>query len=670
MSGEVIPSPDDTLQIALSLAGQGWHVFPVRLTTEKQPDGTTKRHKKPLVKWHDGATTDVEQIATWWCGEFARDHIGVHAARSGLVVVDLDEDKGKGTGRDNLAAAGIDLPETFSYRTRGGGSHHVYAAPEGRALTIAEGKPVPGVDIRAGVGLMVYYGPELDAAANIAPAPDWALFDAKPKGTARGANATVDAWLKAAPKGKPSKRVRKAAARIQSTGTGHKAMLKATGALVNLGSRGEPGAADALLAARARYIDGWGSEYGVGFDKSVDNRVKHYGLPPMTFALSKAERKALKARIAPLAPGAGHELLDDVRRAVERFVAFPSEAAAVAVTAWAAHTHLIDRFENTPRLAALSPEPGSGKTRLLEVLAALVHDPVETVNASPSFLARRIGMNAKPPTCLLDEIDTLFGVRSRDASAEETRGIVNSGYRRGAEFSRAAVRGKEVVLESFSTFAPIALAGLGDLPDTVMTRSVIIRMRRRAPHEIVEPYRERTEGPGLAELRRRMERWARHVAPKIGKPWPELPEGIVDRDADIWEPLIAVADAAGGHWPDTMRRAAVELVSEARERPASLGVKLLSDVRTIMTGRDRIRSIDMLGELHALEESPWLDLGGRGPIDSRYVSRTLKAYSIRPPHSIRFSPSEGVAKGWEVGDFAEAWSRYLPAAPVTFPLNP
>lgn len=665
---------DARIDVAFSLARHGFHVFPV------------SRRKIPLVQgWQSAASRDPEQIATWWTIDYPDALVGYACGLSGVVVGDLDRDKPfpeqharageqKGAGADNLDAAGIVPPPTFTYPTPSGGTHLVYRAPEGRALTIAADHPVDGVDVRAGNGFAIYYGKPLKAAPTLAPAPDWLLVDAKVKTAKRGESATVDAWAEAVPSGKPSKPVRKVAARIDSTSTDHSTMLEVVGELVKLGTAGERGAADALQAARERYVEGWPSDYTRHFDAAVEGSVKHHGLPPVTFALSKAERKALAKRVkagsAPkLRPGESAELLDHVRRALERFVAFPSESASVAVTLWAAHTHLIDRFENTPRLAALSPEPGSGKTRLLEVLAGLVHDPVETVNASPSFLARRIGLNPKPPTCLLDEIDTLFGVRSRDASAEETRGIVNSGYRRGAEFSRAAVRGKEVVLESFSTFAPIALAGLGDLPDTVMTRSVIIRMRRRAPHENVEAYRERTEGPGLANLRRRMERWAGQVAPRIGKPWPELPKGIVDRDADIWEPLIAVADAAGGHWPETARIAAVELVTEARERPASLGVKLLSDVRTIMTDRERIRSVDLLGELHALEESPWLDLGGRGPIDSRYVSRTLKAYNIPPAHALRFSASEGVAKGWERGDFFEAWSRYLPALPTTFPLH-
>lgn len=298
MTAEVIRSPDDTLRIALSLARHGWHVFPVRLTVGVKPDGSPRRDKKPLVKWHAGATADPEQIATWWGGEFAREWIGVHAAKSGLVVVDFDEDKGKGAGLDNLDAAGLALPSTLSYRTRGGGSHHVYAAPEGRALANREGEPVEGVDIRAGVGLMVYYGPALDEAPALAPAPEWALFDAKPKSDASAPSATLDAWLAAVPSGKPTKALRKAAARIQSTDTDHATMLEAVGVIVKLGTAGERGAGDVLLAARERYVDGWGSDYAGRFDAAAEGSVRHHGLPPVTFELSKAERKAIKARNA------------------------------------------------------------------------------------------------------------------------------------------------------------------------------------------------------------------------------------------------------------------------------------------------------------------------------------------------------------------------------------
>ena len=56
----------------------------------------------------------------------------------------------------------------------------------------------------------------------------------------------------------------------------------------------------------------------------------------------------------------GDELLDDVEAFLARFVAFPSEAAQVATTLWAAHAHAVTAFDSSPRLALLSPEPGAG----------------------------------------------------------------------------------------------------------------------------------------------------------------------------------------------------------------------------------------------------------------------------------------------------------------------
>jgi hypothetical protein len=73
-------------------------------------------------------------------------------------------------------------------------------------------------------------------------------------------------------------------------------------------------------------------------------------------------------------------LLDDVAAFLARFVAFPSDAALTAVTLWVAHAHAIDAFESTPRIAYLSPEPASGKTRALEVSELLVPNPMHAVN--------------------------------------------------------------------------------------------------------------------------------------------------------------------------------------------------------------------------------------------------------------------------------------------------
>ena len=71
----------------------------------------------------------------------------------------------------------------------------------------------------------------------------------------------------------------------------------------------------------------------------------------------------------------GAKLLDDVHAFLGRFVAYPSEHAHVAHTLWIAHAHLMDVWDSTPRIAFLSPEPGSGKTRALEVTELLVPNP-------------------------------------------------------------------------------------------------------------------------------------------------------------------------------------------------------------------------------------------------------------------------------------------------------
>ncbi len=78
----------------------------------------------------------------------------------------------------------------------------------------------------------------------------------------------------------------------------------------------------------------------------------------------------------------GAALLDDVEGFLGTYVAFPSEHARIAVTLWACHSHLIAAATSTPRLALLSPEPGSGKTRVLEVLELLVPAPMSVLSAS------------------------------------------------------------------------------------------------------------------------------------------------------------------------------------------------------------------------------------------------------------------------------------------------
>ncbi len=353
----------------------------------------------------------------------------------------------------------------------------------------------------------------------------------------------------------------------------------------------------------------------------------------------------------------GAELLDDVEAFLGRFVAFPSDAARVAVALWAAHAHAVTAFDSTPRLALLSPEPGSGKTRTLEMLELLVPEPMPALSASPAAVFRTI--EAEQPTLLLDEVDAVFRRRGSDDSAEDLRALLNAGHRKGAAIPRCVGPSHEV--RRFPVFAAVALAGLGDLPDTLMSRSVIVRMRRRAPHERIEPFRHRRHASTGHELRTRLADWIATVTETLTDAWPAMPVGVEDRPADCWEPLLAVADAAGGAWPDRARGACVELVKVAESREASLGVRLLADLRDIFD-EDRLDTETVLDRLHALDESPWADLRGR-PLDTRGLTRRLRPYGVARV-SVRIG--ERVAKGYRREDLHETWARYLrPPDPPT-----
>ena len=351
------------------------------------------------------------------------------------------------------------------------------------------------------------------------------------------------------------------------------------------------------------------------------------------------------------------DLMLDVERYVARFVAFPTIDAQIAVALWAAHAHTVEAFDSTPRLALLSPEPGSGKTRCLELLDLLVPASMHVLSASPAAIFRSIG-NDPRPTLLFDEVDAIFGRHGKSDDNEDLRGLLNAGHRNGATIPRCV--GPQHAVGLFPVFAAVALAGLGDLPDTLMTRSVVIRMRRRRPNEHVEPFRYRLHRPGGHKLRDRLDAWGTATRGQLEDAWPDMPDGIEDRPADVWEPLLAVADAVGGDWPTRARAACVALAGQAVSREASLGVRLLRDLREIFGGADRLSTHDILERLHRVEEAPWAELRGR-PLDARGLANRLGQYEIT---STKVKVGGRALQGYRAEDLWDSWERYCatPAA--------
>jgi Protein of unknown function (DUF3631) len=382
---------------------------------------------------------------------------------------------------------------------------------------------------------------------------------------------------------------------------------------------------------------------------------------------SGARSRAAEPRPVRAVPSDPARLLHDLHDWLTSYVAFPSDHAAVAVALWAAHTHLVHSFGSTPRLAVLSPEKECGKTRVLELLELVCAGAETLTSASAAYLFRRIGSEgAGPVTLLLDEADAIWKRGKFDETAEALRSIVNAGHRKGATAGRVEMNGQAATLVRFPVYAPAALAAIRDLPDTILSRAVVMHMRRRAQGQIIRPYRERTTRPEGEALRDLLAAWAANAEKQVGDPWPVMPPGVDDRPGDVWEPLLMVADLAGGDWPDLARSACVALVKGARDDSQTIGTRLLADLRDMFATSnglfghaDVLFTSDILKALNALDEAPWGGWHDGEGIGARDLANLLKPYDIRP-RQVRIGGT--TAKGYHRAELADQWSRYAPGS--------
>jgi hypothetical protein len=274
-------------------------------------------------------------------------------------------------------------------------------------------------------------------------------------------------------------------------------------------------------------------------------------------------------------------------------------------------------------------------------------------------------VSAAPITILFDEVDAIFNPKN-SGNTEDLRALLNAGYKRSATIPRCVGDAKAMKVQRFKVYAPAALAGIaGHMPDTITTRAITVHMRRRAPGETVEPFKTRKVEAEAEPLRDQLAAWVASVSERVGEAEPEMPEGVTDRSAEIWEPLLAIADAAGGDWPDKARAACSHFVANADPRAGSIGLRLLADLREIFTQHqaDRLATTVILDALHALDEGPWADYYGK-PFDARHLSKELGRYGVQiRPFKLNGVTAKGYQTTGETG-LADAWNRYLPPAPA------
>lgn len=462
-----------------------------------------------------------------------------------------------------------------------------------------------------------------------------------------------DAWLRQGPEPPerplPPRRAESAEARLQRLITLAERDVSAREALVELAAALPPlelerhrTAITTALKCRATV-----------FDREVERRRREV----------RAEAPRLLEPIAPAAEAVPlAELLEQARAAITRHVYLTDEQATAAAL-WAAHTWVYRAFAFTPRLHISSPVKRCGKSTCADVLAELSCNPLRAENISASALFRSIKAFA-PLTLILDESDTFA------REDEALRGCINSGFAAHGGVVRVEEVGGEFVPRRFSTFAPMLLAGIGRLPGTIEDRAVPIRLQRK-PHSMrLMLLRE----PGAREALRRiaagLARWATD-GPRLD-PNPEVPTTFGDREGDAIVPLLSIADAAGGRWPEKARKALLALFRARRgdaEGEGDHAVRLLADIRHIFneTGAVRLPSAELATRLAADEASPWAEWRGGRPITPAQLARELARFGIAPC-TIRL-PSGQTPKGYRKEAFGEAWERYLPAATPLSPIE-
>ncbi len=286
----------------------------------------------------------------------------------------------------------------------------------------------------------------------------------------------------------------------------------------------------------------------------------------------------------------GDALLDALVTAFQRYIVMELAGLRTLVL-WAVHTYIFKLFQNTPRLHIRSPKRRSGKSRLRDVLACTVARPELAENLTPAVVFRLT--DSYQPTWLADEIDQWLDLKG------ELVGILNSGHAQGGQVHRCV--GDEQHIQTFSVFTPLALCGIGKIKsETLADRSIQITIRRRLKTEPVERFRLDRAKKEFEPLRRQIQRWVDDTTFSD----PAIPAEVDhDRMVDNWWPLLSVADAAGGGWPEWARENMLqEYWAYDAAEDEGWDILLLKDLRDIFKElhQDRIFTKDILNKLHLM----------------------------------------------------------------------
>jgi hypothetical protein len=352
-------------------------------------------------------------------------------------------------------------------------------------------------------------------------------------------------------------------------------------------------------------------------------------------------------------PVDGDGLLRDLIRRIQRHVVIDHHGALV-IALWLIMSWVHDAVAvYSPILNINSSEPESGKSTTMGLVSFLMPRCIASVEVSEAAIYRAI--KRWEPSFCFDEFDSVLA----DDSKAALRSVINSGHTRGSGVLRCI--GEDRVPELFFTFAPKAIAMNGrKLPPPTLSRCIFVELRRRTKSEsITEPFQHQDDA-GLAELRRRLRRWAMDneeaLLPGVV---PAMPEELLNRRGNNWSLMLRIADLCDGieGYGEQARFAAVRIEGAADSR--TITVKLLADCKAIREAEpfsSVISSASLIAKLTADESGIWAEFKRGKPLTQAALARMLGKFQILA-RNVR--PEDGPqAKGYHWHDFEEAWARY------------
>lgn len=398
-------------------------------------------------------------------------------------------------------------------------------------------------------------------------------------------------------------------------------------------------------------------EFGVRvsfLDQAVDHqRSANVCLPASTPFLPEW---AVKPYSQAVNPG---KLADEIYATLCKFVvADPIFLMVVAM--WCMLTWLINKASVLPRLVISAPDKGCGKTVCLTAVGLVAQRSLQSSSISPASFFRLV--QEYQPTILIDEADTL------PKDSDQLRGLLNAGHtRESANVIRTEEVNGQYTPVIFGCFCPVALAGIKlekKLSGTVLSRGILIQLRKKLPGEKVQKIRRASKAAMIA-LREKLARFAIDFGEQFEKLEPELEE-LGNRDGDNWEPLLAIAELCGPEWQERIKQAAIAMTADSNAE--SIDVRLLRDIKAIFENKktDQVTTSDMIDGLAKMETAPWRQFSRGMCINARQIADRLEPFGIKPAQ-LGVNPNDGKnRRGYRRSDFADAFERYL-GEPQTTP---